>query len=258
MHAAFHPESRTSQEQDKCHQLTNAINHLNKAAKRTFIPRKEMSFNEGGIPSKSNYNPVRQYNNSKPDKYRINFFILANGSSGHNFIYHIDVYQGKNKQNIGIAEDLWNLPMTQQAVTNAIFSTGLYTDPNGFCELYMDYHYSAFELFVMLTPKYKILACGTARKNRRGLDTYVINLSISVTRGESKRFYNLRNGIVCGKWKDNKVVFISSLPFVGNGTTIQQCGSKKVPFTCPKALQAYNKHMGYVVLVDFDKKIGGL
>ncbi len=94
IHAAFYPEDGTSQEWDKCHQLRNAINHLNKAAKHTFIPGKEMSLDEGGITSKSNYNPVRQYNNSKPDKYRIDFFILANALRGHNFIYHIDVYQG--------------------------------------------------------------------------------------------------------------------------------------------------------------------
>ncbi len=95
IHAVFYPESGTSWKWDKCHQLWNAINHLNKEAKHTFIPGKEMSFNEDGNPSKSNYNPVRQYNNSKPDKYRIYFFILANSSGGQNFIYHIDVYQGK-------------------------------------------------------------------------------------------------------------------------------------------------------------------
>ncbi len=92
---AFHPESGTSQEQDECHPLRNAINHLNKAAKRTFIPGKEISLDEGGIASKSSYNTVRQYDNSKPDKYRINFFIFANASSRHNFIYHIDVHQKK-------------------------------------------------------------------------------------------------------------------------------------------------------------------
>ncbi len=47
--ASFDPKSGTSQEQDKCHHLRNASNHLNKAVKRTFIPGKEMSFNEGGI-----------------------------------------------------------------------------------------------------------------------------------------------------------------------------------------------------------------
>ncbi len=65
--ATFHPESGTSQEWDKCHQLRNAISHINKIAKCTFIPGKEMYFNEGGIASKSNHNPARQYNNSKSE-----------------------------------------------------------------------------------------------------------------------------------------------------------------------------------------------
>ncbi len=63
IHAAFHPESGTSQEQDICNQLRNAINHLDKAVKHTFITEKEMTYNDGGIPSKSNFNPVRQYDN---------------------------------------------------------------------------------------------------------------------------------------------------------------------------------------------------
>ncbi len=42
---------------------------------------------------------------------------------------------------------------------------------------------------------------------------------------------------------------------VGNCTTMQQSDSKKICLTCPKALQAYNKYMGYVDLVDFDKKL---
>jgi len=37
-------------------------------------------------------------------------------SGGHDFVYHIDVYQGKNEQNIGIAVDLWELSMTQKAL----------------------------------------------------------------------------------------------------------------------------------------------
>ncbi len=48
--------------------------------------------------------------------------------------------------------------------------------------------------------------------------------------------------------------FISSLELVGNGTTMQQCGSEKVPFNCPKALQAYNEYKG---CDDFEKEVGG-
>ncbi len=110
---------------------------------------------------------------------RIDFFLLANASCRHNFIYHSHAYQGKKGQNIGIAKDLWNLPTTQKAVVNAIVSTGIYTDPNGFCELYMDNFYSAVELFFMLKTRYKILACGTVRANRRGWDMNVMNLSKS-------------------------------------------------------------------------------
>ncbi len=65
--AIFYPEIKKSTEGDKCHQIQNAIKHLNAAAAWTFIPGKEMSFDEGGISKKSNYNIVRQYNNSKPN-----------------------------------------------------------------------------------------------------------------------------------------------------------------------------------------------
>ncbi len=104
--------------------MKNAFNLLYKTAERTFVPGNEMSFYEGGIASKSNYNPVRQYKNSKLEKYRIDFFILANVSSGHNFIIPLMSIREKNKQNIGIAKDLWNLPTTQKAFVNAILSTG--------------------------------------------------------------------------------------------------------------------------------------
>ncbi len=76
IHAAFHPESGTNQEGDKCHQLKNEIKHLNKIAMCTFVPVKKISFDEGGKASKSNYNSVRQYNKSKLDKYRIDFLYL--------------------------------------------------------------------------------------------------------------------------------------------------------------------------------------
>ncbi len=57
-----------SQEQDKYHQLRNAINHLNKEGQHTFVLGKEISFNEGVIPIKSNYNPFRKYSKSKLDE----------------------------------------------------------------------------------------------------------------------------------------------------------------------------------------------
>ena len=63
---------------------------------------------------RSRYCPVQIYNRDRPDKFRVDFFILAD--SKHYFIYHLDVYQGKNKASIDINHLVKNLPTTQKAV----------------------------------------------------------------------------------------------------------------------------------------------
>lgn len=163
--AALYPEIQKTSVQDKCHQLRASILSLNEHAKRSFILGKECSFDEGGIANKSHYNPVHQYNASKPDKYRIDFFVLVNLSQCKNFIYHLDIYQGKNSNNAHIVEEAWHLPTTQKAVVNAIISSGIHNNPEGMREIYMDNRYTAPELFLLLRERYQILACGTIRSN---------------------------------------------------------------------------------------------
>jgi hypothetical protein len=79
--------------------------------------------------------------------------VLVNATSGKNFIYHIDVYQGKDATNAFIAEEACHLPTTQKAVVNAIVSSGLSNDPDGMREIYMDIRYSAPALFVLHREK---------------------------------------------------------------------------------------------------------
>ncbi len=77
-------------------------------------------------------------------------------------------------------------------------------------------------------------------------------------RGECLTKYDPVNEILFGQWRDNKVVsFVSSLPLVGEELITQRCGREVKEFKCPSALCAYNRFMGYVDLVDYDKKIGG-
>jgi hypothetical protein len=63
---------------------------------------------------------VRQCNKDKPNKFRVDFFIMA--CSSLYCILHLDVYQGWNAKNIGIAAPLCNLPTTQKAPMNAVIS----------------------------------------------------------------------------------------------------------------------------------------
>jgi MATE family multidrug resistance protein len=98
---AFHPEHRAAAAAgDKCYQLRYALNCLNQASLNTYIPGRDLSFDEGGVSMRSRLCPVRQYNKDKPNKFRVDFFILADAKSY--FAIHTDVYQGKNSTNVGI------------------------------------------------------------------------------------------------------------------------------------------------------------
>ena len=89
-----------------------------------------MSFDEGGVASRSRFNPICQYNKDKPQKFHVDFFVLCNNSPGQYFILHCDVYQGKNAENIGIPDEITKLPTTQKAVVNSFIQSKLGNDPN--------------------------------------------------------------------------------------------------------------------------------
>ncbi len=103
---ALHSEVGNTTINDKCHQIRHALNTLNHASYKTFIPEQDLSFDEGGIASRSRFNPVRQYNKDKPQKFRVDFFILCNNTPEQYFIVHCDVYQRKNDANINIPKEL--------------------------------------------------------------------------------------------------------------------------------------------------------
>ena len=48
----------------------------NATSRATFVPGPNLSFDEGGVSSRSRMNPVRQYNKDKPNKFCVDFFVL--------------------------------------------------------------------------------------------------------------------------------------------------------------------------------------
>lgn len=151
---AFHPEdkNRANGNEDKCYQIRAAMNSMNAASLKNFVPEGNLSFDEGGIACRSRYCPVRQYNKDKPDKFRVDFFILA-GSASY-IIYHIDVYQGRNKANVGITEAAVNLPTTMKAVVNAVAQSEVHSGSNttnGYRVISLDNRYQCPQLaFLMM------------------------------------------------------------------------------------------------------------
>ena len=154
---AFHPERKESANArnfDKCYQLRQAINELNGASLENFVIEPNCAFDEGGCACRSRRCSVRQYNKDKPNKYRVDFFILA-GSKSY-IIYHIDVYQGKNASNIGIDPRCHNLPTTMKAVVNAVIKTEFQNgsnDVNGYRCISLDNRYQCPQLAFLLMTK---------------------------------------------------------------------------------------------------------
>jgi Transposase IS4 len=180
---AFHPEHKldSNGEDDKCYQIRGALNELNAASAANFVPEGNLAFDEGryytsflavlfgvrvlnprfhwwyvgGVGCRSRFCPVKMYNKDKPDKFRVDFFILA-GSQSY-LIHHMDVYQGKNDSNVGVAESCWNLPTTMKAVVNAAVKCNLAkgsNDTNGYRIISLDNRYQCPQLAHLLWSRY--------------------------------------------------------------------------------------------------------
>eukprot|EP00957_Ditylum_brightwellii_P059625 4526472-Ditylum_brightwellii.AAC.1 len=139
--------------------------HLQQKTRKIFHLGPKASFDEGGVPMQSRFCPVRQYNKDKCDKFRVNFFILADAY--HYFIHHLVCYQGKNKANIDIDPSIRRLPTMQKAVANAILKSNIANDPNGCKFLYMDNHYAAPQLFAIMATNWNSCAVVTCKVNRK-------------------------------------------------------------------------------------------
>ena len=88
-------------------------------ARKKIIPSGNIEFDEGGVACRSRMCPVRKYNKDKPDKYRVDYFILSDSKDYE--MFNLDVYQGKNSTNVSTNELAKVFPTTQKAVLNSIY-----------------------------------------------------------------------------------------------------------------------------------------
>jgi Transposase IS4 len=245
---AFHPESKAmaSGGGDKCYQLRRAINTINTAAKWSFIPGRDLAFDEGGVACRSRFCPVRQYNKDKPSKFRVDFFILA--CSTTYCIFHLDVYQGRNATNVGIAPAIQDLPTTQKATMNAIMA-GIGVETAGARHLALDNRYQCPELAALLLTKCNVYSTGTVRKNRKGWDSELMNLKPAKrAKGEDRGAYKLSadeyNHVLAAQWVDSKVVsMVSSFCDTSIGTVDRRVGQRLRKVACPCCMIKYQRTM---------------
>lgn len=148
--SAFHTEDKSlaNESEDKSYMLRSTMNALNAASLANFVPESSLAFDEA---CRSRFCPIRQCQKDKPDRYPVDFFILEGTAS--QVIYHVDVYQGENPANVGIAPELVNLPTRMKAVLNAVVQSKVSEgsdDMNGYRILSLDNRFQCPRLAYML------------------------------------------------------------------------------------------------------------
>ena len=237
--------SRPTGVEDKGFQLRPFINAVNKGAQRTFVPGRDLAFDEGGVGCRSRRCPIRQYNKDKPKKFRVDFFILA--CSRMYFIFHIDVYLGKNGSFINVHEEARPFPTTQRVMINAILQSKIANSPDGWRCVWMDSRYSSPLSFQMCKESFKVLCGGTVRMNRKGWDKDTMNLSKSSARGTTLMKYDKVLEQVAIQWNDNKVVsFITTMVDFQLVDVKRRKGRTILNLQVPKPLKLYQENMGGV------------
>jgi Transposase IS4 len=243
IHGAFHPVHRVvGKSGDKAYHSRHAINQFNAKTRGAFNIGLHIVFDEGGVACRSRVCPIRQYNPNKPDKFRVDFFLLC--CSATYLIFHLDVYQGKNVFNSRIAPCLRDLPTMQKCVLNALIQCNVKETTQGTRHLAMDNRYACPELLFVMQEFLNIVGTGTCHRRRKGWAKDILTLKKTAKRGAIKFAYNKVQRILLFQWNDNKVVNgCSSVINSSVGTVERQVGSRKITLKCPNVLQRYQRTM---------------
>ena len=243
--AALHPDDRKAASMDgsdKAFMLRHALNTLNTASLNVMYMSYNLTFDEGGTASRHRRNPIRQFNGAKPQKFRIDYFILCD--SQNYFLHHVDVYQGKNASEVNIHKDVHGVPTTQKVVLNAVLQTKMHECVDGARHITMDNRYQCPQLAGLLLKRYDIYSTGTSRLGRVGWDKLIFNLKKSMAKGTMKIAIDKANGVLCLQWVDSKVVqCVTTKVNTRVGSVGRQQGTKKEPIPCPEAIIDYQENM---------------
>ena len=190
---------------------------------------------------------LRQYIANKPDKWGFKFFALA---STDGVIYDILPYQGSTtfeNLNTNLTSTENNMNLSSKVVIALVKSM---TSIEGSI-IYVDNFFSSYNLVKYLREELGCFYTGTVRENRSGNPT--LRATSDLNKNPVKRGtldYVSNDGILCAKWKDNKIVsIISSSTGMEPLSSVNRCdksSKSKKEIVCPLVLKQYNNSMGGV------------
>ena len=228
---------------DPLYKVRPLIDLTSKKFKEVYSPDSILAFDEGTCPWKGRLS-FKVYNPSKPNRFHIKLYQTSESATG--FIVAYDIYAGK-KNPFSSERSSRTLDGTCTKTTKVVM--GL-LERSGVLDkghkIYMDNYYTSPELFEELYYRYTF-ACGTCRKNRKGLPNGVSGAKLK-KKGE---MVFRRNGpLLALKWFDKRSVYM--LTTIHDGVLINtgKVNYQNEQIWKPEAVHDYVKHMRAVDLGD--------
>lgn len=231
---------------DPLFKVRDFMNMCNRNFRLVYAPKRDLSFDEGCCPFKGRLR-FRCYNPNKPAKFHIKLYQVSEADSG--YVLGFDVYTGKGQTGCQRHAPVMdqNCTATTKVVIGLLSEADLLNRQH---HVYMDNYYTSPELFEELYAK-DTYACGTIRKNRKGLPNAVINATLPKKSGEAVFRRNTITHLLCVKWCDKRnVLMLSSIHdanMVDTGKVNRETGQI---IEKPECIYEYIKKMGGVDLGD--------
>ncbi|XP_069113477.1 piggyBac transposable element-derived protein 4-like [Argopecten irradians] len=191
-----------------------------------YNPNKNIAIDEGMIPWRGNLH-FRVYSPDKPIKYGLKVYMLCDSDNG--YCSRMELYTGHGGQNsqFGATYDLI------MRLADPFLNKGYH--------LYMDNYFSSPQLFYSLFLN-ATLACGTLRKNRRGVPQDLKDRRL--VRGEM--FVMNNDMLVAVKYADKKDVHLLTTIHKGVMEDSGKRDQEGIEIKKPDCILSYNKYMGAV------------
>ena len=217
---------------DKLYKVRPLLDMVLENFKACYQPGQHISIDESMISYKGRLSFV-QYLPKKPHKWGLKAWLLADSTNGYTWGWKL--YTGKEEGR------------TEHGLAHRVVMD-LVNDPKllhkGYI-VYTDNFYSSPALFRELTDN-GFGACGTARKDRRGISRSVTTTKLQKGDLESKR----EDGILSLMWRDKRDVLMLSTfhddSMVGKSRRSKTAAGGVESVQKPRVVEEYNQFMGGV------------
>ena len=218
---------------DRLHKLRPLLDALNKQIKIYYDPNRQVSVDEAMVAFKGRIG-FKQYMPMKPVKRGFKIWSLADSCNG--YMYHFEVYTGKDEQKLGTS-------LGERVVLKLTESL-----PRGHIVFY-DNFFSSIALGKSLLNR-GLYSCATTRVNRRGFPAELKTARLPLRGDHRSCIVDCVEALI---WKDKKVV--SFLNTAYDSSQIAMIGRKEMDGSrrevpSPEPVRMYNSFMGGVDLAD--------